>query len=161
MWGVRTNRLHIFADVATPAPIQTTATVTPIVHPNESFIESFNTNRFEDSSQTTALWNFEAGELNLPAGMITASAQSTKIASTVGGVVKVSLLATESRPAVTTITYQVSADGGQTWVTLANGASQSFTNPLGDWRFKILLDRGVAGISPSVQDIRLDFFVKN
>lgn len=157
IWGQQSGKFKIFGDAfvepsqTAPLALLTQAATKTIV------TESFDSRRFFDPA-TTADWNIEAGEVTLPYGVSEGIVRSRQINNTTGAKVWIQLTALEDRPVGSTIYYAVSADDGATWQTLSDIRPAVFVNPLGRWRWRAYLARGVASRPPALQELTLTFF---
>lgn len=157
VWGQATGRLTIFGDTITPV-------TEPIIAPEtlgaeEQFSqvsEDFGSSTTFDSASTLD-WNIDAGVLALPFGKTTGSAQSLSVAQVTGETVRVRLSVEESRPTGSNIFYFLSPDGGASWQPIFPDRETKFTDPSGDWRWRVLMDRGVASTNPVVDGLTLRF----
>lgn len=157
VWGQATGRLTIFGDTITPVtqPIIAPETLMSQTQQSEVTEEFTSSTAFDPAS--TLDWNIEAGVLTLPLGETTGSAQSLSIVQVTGETVRVHLSTEESRPAGSKIFYFLSPDGGTSWQPIFPERKIKFTNPTGDWRWRILMDRGVASTNPLVDRLTLKF----
>ena len=85
--------------------------------------------------------------------------QSLNINSTANNVLSATLSKTDNVPGGTSITYQLSNDGGVTWNTVTPGTPYTFGTSGNDLRWRVLLN-GTATSTPSVSALSINYSLK-
>jgi len=163
-WGVWSGELAIFGDSSPTTGTPTTSlTVNPGTIGPETvlFQEDFVNAVSADATKLTARWDVEAGNLSLEPGTTTGLAQSLSVATVTGSQVKVAMDAQAFLPNGAQISYAISANGGVSWDPILPGRAVSFENPAGDWRWRVLLDRGSAALNPALDQLSLSFTIED
>ena len=84
-------------------------------------------------------------------------AQSTEIDTTSNEITKATLSTTENKPGGTSITYQLSANGGINWESVTPGVEKTFTNTGSDLRWRATLN-GTSSFTPEIVDISIIYY---
>lgn len=161
-WGAWSGQLAIFGDSSPASSTPTTSlSVAPgtIAPDTVEVREDFLTAASADATKLTARWDIEAGNLSLESGKMTGLAQSVQMATVTGARVKVAMDATVFLPTGAQISYAISANGGANWEPILPGRAVTFENPAGDWRWRVLLDRGSASLNPTLDALSFTFTV--
>lgn len=105
-----------------------------VTNPNNTFIERFGFDYFEDSSNTTADWDTSNQWLLFASGEV---AQSDSIFLNNVTVVTATFTCGFDTGDSGDLTCELSADGGSNWETATIGTQHTFTNTGDDLRFKL------------------------
>jgi len=106
-----------------------------VFNSNNMFIDHFTNTTFRNASATSADWAVSAETLSFTNGE---TAESNEIVYQNGTIASGKVYVTLSSGAVTDLTFQLTADGGNNWESVTHNTTHVFTNRGNDLRFKII-----------------------
>ncbi len=162
-WGQLTGQINILGSMITSADVAPIAVPASAIQENLSvrnsntqYSELFDTTDYLDTQTTTGSWNIDASEAQILPNFVTGIIQSKTFSQLTGIKIRAHLQVTESKLPGSSLYYALSGDGGKTWTPIVNGMDAVIQNAASkDWRWRAIMNKGVASLSPTISDLTI------